>query len=80
SSTSFDLETFTHSPMDDNFGPLPSQAVPNNNYLNEQFLLLWHDIILADEHNHMFVMETMVVILEVKEEKESVVYFTPGTV
>ncbi|OAQ32551.1 hypothetical protein K457DRAFT_888826, partial [Linnemannia elongata AG-77] len=38
-STGSDLETFSHNPTDDSFGPLPAQAGPNTNYPNnEQFL------------------------------------------
>ncbi|KAK3844290.1 MAG: hypothetical protein J3R72DRAFT_365827, partial [Linnemannia gamsii] len=38
SNTGSDLEAFTRNPMDDSFGPMPAQAVPNINYPNQRFL------------------------------------------
>ncbi|KAK3836686.1 MAG: hypothetical protein J3R72DRAFT_371282, partial [Linnemannia gamsii] len=37
-SSDSDLETFSHNPTDDSFGPLPAQVVLNTNYPDEWFL------------------------------------------
>jgi hypothetical protein len=46
SSTDSDLEAFSHNLADDSFAPLPDRTGANTNYLNEQFLSYYPQLLL----------------------------------
>ena len=41
-----DLEAFSHNPTDDSFAPLAFQLRANTNYLNQQFLSYYIELLL----------------------------------
>jgi hypothetical protein len=46
SSTDSDLEAFSHNLADDSFAALPDRTAANTNYLNEQFLSYYPQLLL----------------------------------
>ena len=46
SSTDSDLEAFSHNLADGSFAPLPDRTGANTNYLNEQFLSYYPQLLL----------------------------------
>ncbi|EIW67480.1 hypothetical protein TREMEDRAFT_33474, partial [Tremella mesenterica DSM 1558] len=51
SSTDSDLEAFSHNLADGSFAPLPGRTGANTNYLNEQFLSYYPQLLLRRPSN-----------------------------